>query len=241
MIFRQLYDKETSTYTYLLADNKSKEAVLIDSVFEQAERDKKLINELGLNLKYLMETHVHADHITGITKMKESFPQAKSVVFKDSGNTCADIYSKDNDEFVFGDYKIKVLYTPGHTNGCVSYYTEGMIFTGDVLLIRGCGRTDFQQGNSEKLYESVYSKLFTLPDNTLVYPAHDYKGMEVSTIYEEKNFNCRLANKTKDQFVKIMSELNLPYPKKIQEAVPANIVCGNLKKLTEVKDINQII
>ncbi|RYX99664.1 MBL fold metallo-hydrolase [bacterium] len=140
-----------------------------------------------------------------------------------------------------GKTVVSASYTPGHTNGCVSYYTEGMVFTGDVLLIRGCGRTDFQQGSSEKLYNSVYQKIFTLPDNTLVYPAHDYKGMEVSTVYEEKNFNCRLANKTKDEFVKIMSELNLPYPKKIQEAVPANIVCGNLNKLAELKDVDEVI
>ncbi|MBC7472820.1 MAG: MBL fold metallo-hydrolase [Candidatus Sericytochromatia bacterium] len=227
MLFRQMYDNETSTYSYLLADEKTKEAILIDCVLEQVERDKKLIDELGLNLKYLLETHIHADHITGISKMKEFFPLVKSVVFNNSGNMCADIFSIDNQDFCFGEYKIKVLSTPGHTNSCVSYYIEGMVFTGDTLLIRGCGRTDFQSGSAEKLYNSVTSRLFTLPDSTIIYPAHDYHGMTSSSVYEEKIFNPRL-NKGKEEFIKIMANLNLPYPKKIKESVPANILCGNI-------------
>ncbi len=227
MIFRQMYDSQTSTYSYLLADEKTKEAILIDCVLEQVDRDKKLIDELGLNLKYLLETHIHADHITGISKMKEFSPLVKSVIFNNSGNICADIFSVDNQEFYFGEYKIKVLSTPGHTNGCVSYYIEDMVFTGDALLIRGCGRTDFQNGSSEKLYNSVISRLFTLPDSTIIYPAHDYHGMTSSSIHEEKIFNPRL-NKSKDEFIKIMDNLNLPYPQKIKESVPANILCGNI-------------
>ncbi|MFN8575733.1 MAG: MBL fold metallo-hydrolase [Candidatus Sericytochromatia bacterium] len=236
MIFRQMFDAETSTYTYLLGDEKTKEAVLIDSVLEQVERDKKIINELGLNLKYLMETHVHADHITGISKLKESFPEAKSILFNDSGNICSDIYSNDNDDFEFGEYKIKVLSTPGHTNGCVSYYTNGMVFTGDALLIRGCGRTDFQNGSAEKLYNSITSKIFTLPDETIIYPGHDYKGLESSTVHEEKTFNPRLT-KSKEDFVELMNNLNLPYPKKIQESVPANIVSGDINYKNQFKNI----
>lgn len=228
MLFRQLFDFETSTYTYLLADEETKEAVLIDSVLEQAERDKKLINELGLKLKYLMETHVHADHITGVSKLKEFFPEAKSVVHQSGGTKCTDIYTKDGDEFKFGDYTIKVFSTPGHTDGCVSYYTDGKIFTGDALLIRGCGRTDFQNGSSEKLYDSVTQKIFTLPENTLIYPGHDYKGHECSSVYEEKNFNPRLSGKSKAEFTEIMNNLKLDYPKKIKESVPANLQCGKI-------------
>lgn len=228
MIFKQLFDLDTSTYTYLLADEKTKEAVLIDSVFEKVERDSKLIKDLGLNLKYLMDTHVHADHITGMSKLKALFPSAKMVIYKDSGNICANIFSKEGDEFKFGDNSLKVLHTPGHTNGCVSFYTEGLIFTGDSLLIRGTGRTDFQQGSSENLYDSITEKIFTLPDNTLVYPGHDYNGLTSSSIAEEKALNPRMANKTKAEFVELMANLKLPYPRKIKESVPANINCGDI-------------
>lgn len=230
MLFRQLFDYDTYTYTYLLADEKTKEAVLIDSVYEQAERDYKLVTELGLNVKYLLETHVHADHITGVSRLKEFFPDAKSVVSCYGGTECTDITVDQGDEVNIGDINIKVLATPGHTNGCVSYYTDGMVFTGDALFIRGSGRTDFQQGSSEKLYESVTEKLFKLPDNTIVYPGHDYKGMMYSTIGEEKQFNPRFANKTKEEFVEIMSNLKLANPKKIHEAVPANLKCGKVSK-----------
>lgn len=227
MFFRQLFEAESSTYTYLLADEKTKEAILIDPVIETLARDKNLLIELGFDLKYILETHVHADHITSSAKLKEAFPQAKSVVHKDAGTECADIFANDNDIFTFGYYQIKVLSTPGHTNGCVSFYLDGMVFTGDTLLIRGCGRTDFQQGSAESLYDSVTKKLFTLPDTTRVYPAHDYKGISCSSIYEEKSFNPRLgSNKSKEEFVEIMNSLKLNYPKKIQEAVPANLKCG---------------
>ncbi|MFN4152607.1 MAG: MBL fold metallo-hydrolase [Candidatus Sericytochromatia bacterium] len=228
MIFRQLFDTETSTYTYLLADEKTKEAMLIDSVLEKVDRDLKLIEQLGLNLKYLAETHVHADHITGVAKIKEKHSNAKSILFKNSGVICADILSEDGQEFNLGEYSVKVLSTSGHTDGCVSYYTNGMVFTGDALLIRGCGRTDFQQGSPEKLYDSVTQKIFTLPENTLIYPGHDYNGFTCSSVYEEKNFNPRLANKTKEEFANIMNNLNLAYPKKIDVAVPANLVCGQI-------------
>lgn len=234
MLFRQLFDQDTWTYTYLIADEKTKQAVLIDSVAEQSERDAKLLKELGLDLKYLMETHVHADHITGVTKMKSHFPNAKSVVSKEGGAPCADILTHAGEKYTLGDMEIKVLSTPGHTNGCVSYVVEDRVFTGDALFIRGTGRTDFQQGDPGKLYDGIRQQLFTLPDETLVYPGHDYAGRTVSTIGEEKKFNPRLAGKSREEFIAIMNNLKLPHPKKIAESVPANQHCGNLSELVTV-------
>ncbi|HEY9839976.1 MAG TPA: MBL fold metallo-hydrolase, partial [Candidatus Obscuribacterales bacterium] len=210
MIFRQLFDYDTWTYTYLIGDEVSREAVLIDSVHEQAERDARLINELGLELKYLMETHVHADHITGVTDVKKHFPQARSVVSKYGGAECADFLTDEGDVFKIGETEIKVLSTPGHTNGCVSYLVDGMVFTGDALFIRGSGRTDFQQGDPGKLYDGVTQKLFSLPEQTLVYPGHNYAGLTVSTIGEEKRFNPRFAGKSREEFIALMQQLNLP-------------------------------
>jgi sulfur dioxygenase len=226
MLFRQLFDCESSTYTYLLASEKTKEALLIDSVITNVQRDVKLINELGLELKYLAETHVHADHITGVSEIKKLVSEAKSIVHKDCGAPCVDIPVIDGDEIIIGEIKIKVIYVPGHTNSCVAYYVQNMVFTGDALLIRGCGRTDFQGGSPETLFISVTEKLFKLPEETLVYPAHDYKGLTSSTIWEEKRFNLRFANKTKEEFINIMNNLNLPFPKMIKESLPANLKCG---------------
>lgn len=230
MIFRQLYDHDSSTYTYILADDKTKEAIIIDTVIDQVERDKKIVEELALDLKYILETHVHADHITGASSLKKYFPKAQTIVHNEGGAECADIHSIEGMELKFGDNSLKVLSTPGHTNGCVSYYLEkeNMIFVGDVILIRGCGRTDFQQGSPEKMYDSVTQKIFTLPDYTIIYPGHDYKGFTSSSVAEEKKYNPRLANKTKEEFISIMNNLNLPYPKKIQESLPANLKCGNI-------------
>ncbi|PKL77129.1 MAG: Zn-dependent hydrolase [Candidatus Melainabacteria bacterium HGW-Melainabacteria-1] len=204
MLFRQLFDAESSTYSYLLADQ-----------------------ELGLTLKYLLETHIHADHVTGVSELKAIFPQAKSVVSQQGGADCADIFAKHGDLFSLGELKIKALATPGHTNGCVSYYCQDRVFSGDTLLIRGCGRTDFQEGDAGTLYDSVTQQLFSLPDQTLVYPAHNYIGLSVSSIGEEKRFNSRLAGKSRAEFIAIMEQLTLPMPKKINEAVPANLKCGN--------------
>lgn len=227
MIFRQLFDSETGTYTYLVADEKTREAALIDSVAEKSERDVKLIREIELELKYLMETHVHADHITGVTRIKHFFPAAQSVVSNQGGAPCADILSQDGDRFTLGEVHIDVLSTPGHTNGCVSYHVADRVFTGDALLIRGTGRTDFQQGDPGKLYDSITQKLFALPDQTLVFPGHDYVGHSMSTIAEEKRLNPRLAGKSRDEFIALMNRLNLPHPKKIAESVPANLRCGD--------------
>lgn len=235
MIFRQLFDAESWTYTYLLADPETREAALIDSVDEQAERDARILEQLNLKLKYLLETHVHADHITGVNSLKQRFPKAQSVVSQAGGVECADHHAQEGDIFQLGAHQIQVLATPGHTDSCLSYLCKNRLFTGDTLLIRGCGRTDFQQGDAGRLYDSV-QKLFALPDDTQVYPAHNYVGETVSSIGEEKQFNPRLAHKSRDEFIAIMQALNLPQPKKIMESVPANLQCG---KRNNAEAVNQ--
>lgn len=227
LVFRQLFDPESSTYTYLLADADTREAVLIDPVRDQIERDTTLLRELGLVLKYTLETHVHADHVTSSGALRQLLG-SKSVLSRHANSGCVDVSVTQGDHIDFGHHRLLVLETPGHTDSCVSYYDaqNGRVFTGDALLIRGCGRTDFQQGNPHKLFTSVTSQLFTLPESTLVYPGHDYKGRTVSTIGEERNHNPRLANKTEAEFVAIMNELRLQPPKHIAEAVPANMACG---------------
>lgn len=228
LVFNQLFEPESSTYTYLLADKNSKEAVIIDPVIETLDRDIKLIKEMGLNLKYVLDTHVHADHITAASELRNKLG-AKTCVSEDANVACVDVNLQDGQELNFGEFKVKAIATPGHTDSCISYYVEemGAVFTGDALLIRGTGRTDFQQGSSKKLYNSITQKIFTLPDETKVYPGHDYRGQTVSSIELEKQYNPRVGlGKTEEDFVKIMSELKLANPKKIHEAVPANLLCG---------------
>ncbi|KAH9723625.1 persulfide dioxygenase ETHE1-like [Citrus sinensis] len=213
LLFRQTFEKESSTYTYLLADvnHPDKPALTVD-------RDLNVIKELGLKLVYAMNTHVHADHVTGTGLIKSKVPGVKSIISKASGSK-ADLHVEHGDKVSFGDLFLEVRATPGHTLGCVTYVSgEGpdqpqprMAFTGDALLIRGCGRTDFQ--------------IFTLPKDTLIYPAHDYKGFTVSTVGEEIQYNPRLT-KDEETFKSIMENLNLSYPKMIDIAVPANLVCG---------------
>ncbi len=231
LIFQQLFEVKSSTYTYLLADSETQEAVLIDSVLETVDRDLKLIKELGLKLKYVLDTHVHADHVTGAGEIRNRLG-IKTAAAKNANVPCVDENLVENDEIKFGSFLIKVLESPGHTDASLSFYCEGMIFTGDALLIRGCGRTDFQSGSAEQLYDSVTKKLFKLPLDTIVYPAHDYKGFTSSTIEAEIKNNPRLGQgKTKEQFKEIMANLKLDYPKQIDVALPANMACGITSKV----------
>lgn len=226
---RPLYDQESGTWTYLVLNRKNKEAALIDPVFENANRDLELIKELNYELKFTVETHIHADHITssGILRKETG---CETYVAKGSKADCATKFVSEGDRFYLGDSEFQVLETPGHTEHSISILLDGKyVFTGDTLLIRGCGRTDFQGGSAEDLYESISQKLFILPEETIVFPGHDYKGFIYSTIGEEKKYNLRIANKSKAEFVEIMKNLNLPYPKKIHEALPANENCGILK------------
>ena len=224
--FRQLFDHETWTFTYLLWDLETSEGVIIDPVRENFERDFCLVGELGLHMVYALDTHVHADHITSLGMLQEKFG-LQTAVGEPSGVPCADIMLNDGDTLRFGKHDLSALATPGHTNSCTSFKVENMVFTGDTLFIRGCGRTDFQQGDPVILYQSITQKLYTLPDETLVYPGHDYNGKSVSTIIEEKQHNRRIpATQTEADFAKLMNSLNLPMPKRINEAVPANMACG---------------
>jgi sulfur dioxygenase len=228
VIFFQLFEPTSSTYTYLIADAETREAAIIDPVFETVERDLKLIQELGLNLKFILDTHIHADHITGAGALRTR-TKAQTGLSEAAGVKCADLALKDGQILGLGDKKIYVLATPGHTDTCLSFVFENRVFTGDSLMIRSAGRTDFQQGSSDKLYRSVHEKLFTLPDETQVYPGHDYRGHTASTIGLEKVLNPRLGgSKTREEFGKIMADLNLASPKKIHEAVPANLQCGKV-------------
>jgi len=226
LIFRQLFEKVSSTYTYLLADAETKEAVIIDPVHETVERDLALCKELGVSLKQAINTHCHADHVTGTGAMKKADHSIKSGIAKAS-TAKADFFFEHGDIVKFGKHQLEVRATPGHTDGCVSFVLDGgkMVFTGDALLIRGCGRTDFQAGSPDLLYESVHSQIFTLPDDCVVYPAHDYKGHMSSTVKEEKTLNPRLT-KTKAEFADLMNNLGLPYPAQIDRALPLNLVCG---------------
>ncbi len=232
MLFRQLFDQETSTYTYLIADPATKEALLIDPVIEQVDRDRNLLSELGLTLKYCLETHIHADHVTGTGKLRD-LDGCLGVVPEHAKAACADRFMKDGETLTMGGIHIEAIATPGHTDSHLAYLVNGThLFTGDALFIRGCGRTDFQSGDAGLLYDSVTNKLFALPDETWVYPGHDYRGHTVSTIGEEKQWNPRFVGRDRTQFIAFMDGLNLPDPKKIMEAVPANERCGKVATLT---------
>ncbi len=226
MLFRQLFDPETSTYTYLIADPESQEATLVDSVLEQVDRDGRLLKELGLTLRFCLETHVHADHITGAGRLRE-ITGCQNLVPQFAEVACADRHFNDGEVIQVGSIPIQAIATPGHTDSHLAYLVnQSHLLTGDALLIRGCGRTDFQGGDAGTLYDVIHQKLFTLPIETLVFPGHDYHGQTVSTIGEEQQFNPRLIGRDRQEFIDYMESLNLPDPKKIMEAVPANQLCG---------------
>ena len=218
----QLFDPTSSTFTYFLVDRTSREAAAIDSVDTLFERDLALIRRLDLRLRYVLETHAHADHITGAGKLREA-TGALAAAPIGCAIAPANVQLNDGDALLFGvDERITAIHTPGHTAGSMSYLWRGNVFTGDALLIDGCGRTDFQSGDSGALYDSIHDKLFALPGKTRVFPAHDYHGNTASTIGWEKRHNARLAGRERSAFIALMAELHLPKPKLIDIAVPAN-------------------
>jgi glyoxylase-like metal-dependent hydrolase (beta-lactamase superfamily II)/rhodanese-related sulfurtransferase len=234
MIFRQLFDPQSSTYTYLLADRAAREALLIDPVFEQARRDAALIEELGLRLRWTLETHVHADHVTGAWLLKEKL-RSRIAVSAASGAQGADKYIEPGETIAFGKRHLQARATPGHTGGCLTYVLDdaSIAFTGDALLIRGCGRTDFQEGDPGKLFRSVRAQIFSLPDECTLFPGHDYRGLTATSVGEEKLYNPRLAEGILEQdFVGYMKHLGLAHPKQMEQAVPANLQCGKPQRPT---------
>lgn len=228
MLFRQLFDPQSSTYTYLLADEPSRQALLIDPVFDQALRDAALIEELGLRLLWTLETHVHADHVSAGWVLKERLG-SRIALSGHSGAAGADQLLRHGDRVAFGSRWVEVRATPGHTNGCVTYVVDDhkAAFTGDALLVRGCGRTDFQQGSAEQLYASVHEQILSLPDSCVLYPGHDYRGLTATSVGEEKRYNPRLGGQIlREDFIGYMNNLGLPHPKQMDVAVPANLRCG---------------
>jgi glyoxylase-like metal-dependent hydrolase (beta-lactamase superfamily II) len=225
MIFRQLFEAESSTYTYFIADLQSRHALFIDPVATEIETYLALLKTHGCKLTYSLETHVHADHITGSGLLRQR-TGAKTGVGSQCGAQCADLQLEDGAVLQLGKQRIHVIATPGHTPGSLSYLWNGRLFSGDTLLINGCGRTDFQGGDAGTLYDSITQRLFTLPGETLVYPGHDYHGRMVSCIAQERDINPRLAGKTRAEFIRILANLNLPQPRLIDIAVPSNRMCG---------------
>lgn len=224
-MFKQMFDVGSCTFTYLIADDASREAVFIDPVVNHIDDYTTLITKLNYQLKYSLETHVHADHVTAGGLLREKL-STKTGVSQRCGAHTADLQLNDGDMLSIGCQQIKVIATPGHTAGSISFLWDDHIFTGDALLINGCGRTDFQSGDAGMLFDSITNKIFSLPDETLIYPGHDYNGHRVSCVAQEKAINPRLAGKSRDEFIKLMNNLNLPKPKLIDIAVPANRMCG---------------
>ena len=236
MLFRQLFEPVSSAYTYLIACDETREAALIDPVLETTERDLQLLNDLGLTLKYTVETHIHADHVTGAARLRE-LTGCRAVVPEKSAASHVDLPVHEGEPIIVGKLRLQPLYTPGHTDDHHAYLLEAdgcaRVFTGDALMIDGCGRTDFQNGDAATLYRSVHEKIFPLPDDTLVYPGHDYQHRRVSSVAQERERNPRLGGgKSLDEFVAIMEALDLPRPKKMDVAVPANRACGEIDQGT---------
>lgn len=230
MIFKQLIEADSSTYTYLLGCEETGESVLIDPVIDTVERDLEVLHKLQLKPTYTLETHIHADHLTGAKKMR-AMANSQIVVPAMDNLQCADLGIEEGKVFKVGNIELHPLFTPGHTRTHHAYLIKDgahtMLFSGDALLIEACGRTDFQSGDASALYKSINEKFFTLPDETLVYPGHDYEGRTITSIGQEKQRNPRLGNgKTEQEFVAIMNGLDLPYPRKIDFSVPGNTLCG---------------
>src|SRR6202042_3732133 len=225
MIFRQLFDSTSGTYTYLLASRHGGEALIIDPVLEKVDRYLQLVRELDLRLVKAVDTHLHADHITGLGALRDR-THCITVMGEQSKVDVVSMRVGDGDKLQIEGLALDAIYTPGHTDDSYSFVMRDRVFTGDTLLIRGTGRTDFQNGDPRAQFESIFNKLMKLPDDTLVYPAHDYKGETVSTIGEEREFNPRLKVKSMDDYVALMNSLNLPNPKMMDVAVPANMHVG---------------
>ena len=235
MIFRQLFDATSSTYTYLIASRKGGEALIIDPVLERVDRYIKLLDELQLRLIKAIDTHVHADHLTGLGELRDR-TRCITVMGEQSGVDVVSMRVADSEKIEIEGIGLDTIYTPGHTSDSYSFHMGDRVFTGDTLLIRGTGRTDFQNGNPVDQYRSIFNRLLKLPDETLIYPAHDYKGDTVSTIGEEKAFNPRLQVSSVQEYVDIMNSLNLPNPKMMDVAVPANLRVGFKQDLPELRE-----
>jgi glyoxylase-like metal-dependent hydrolase (beta-lactamase superfamily II) len=225
MIFKQVFDTKTSTYTYLIASAKGREAVIIDPVLENVENYISLLKDLDLKLVKVIDTHIHADHVTGASKLKQS-TNCTTIMGEHTPADAVEIKVKDNELINIDDLKIKSIYTPGHTSESYSFLLDNYLFSGDALLINGTGRTDFQNGSSKDSYHSIFDKLLKLPEDTLLYPGHDYNGKKVSTIGNEKKFNPRLQVKNVDEYIEIMSNLNLSRPEMMDSNVSRNIKLG---------------
>ena len=222
MIFEQLFDTKSSTYTYIISSGKGREALIIDPVIEHTEEYIKVLNNLNLKLVKVIDTHIHADHVTGLNELNKR-TNCTRIMGEKSKSEVIDLKIKDSEKINIENIELKAIYTPGHTDCSYSYLMNDRVFTGDTLLINGTGRTDFQNGSAEDAYDSLFNKLLKLPKDTLVYPAHDYNGKKFSTIEDEKNNNPRLQVSSKEQYAEIMDNLNLANPKMMDIAVPANV------------------
>jgi glyoxylase-like metal-dependent hydrolase (beta-lactamase superfamily II) len=225
MIFRQLYDHDSSTYTYLLAERMGGEALIIDPVKSNVQQYIQLLNEMDMKLVMAVDTHIHADHVTGLGSLRQS-TECTSAMGEMTNADCVSLYFKEGDKLSVDNLHLDILYTPGHTDDSYSFVLPDRVFTGDTLLIRGTGRTDFQNGDPAAQYDSLFKKILKLPDMTLVYPAHDYHGMTVSTIWEERQYNPRLQVPDKQAYIDLMNSLELDNPRMMDVAVPANRNCG---------------
>ena len=225
MIFRQLFDNVSSTYTYMIAPTKGREALIIDPVLENVETYIKLLKEFDLKLVKVIDTHIHADHVTGASKLKD-ITKCSTIMGDHTPAETVEIKVKDDDYINLDNLKIRAMYTPGHTSDSYSFLMDNYLFSGDTLLINGTGRTDFQNGNAKDAYNSIFNKLLKLPEETLLYPAHDYKGKKVSTIGKEKKFNPRLQVKNVDDYIEIMNNLDLKKPSQLEFNISKNINLG---------------